>query len=48
MEPSIYKPLGKLGIAAIALVIAVIVLYLVSLLHMYIIAGVVWLIQSIF
>lgn len=45
---NVWKPLGKLGLAAIAVVVGAIVLYLVAWLHLYIIAGVVWLIQSIF
>ncbi len=45
---NIFKPLGKLGLAAVAVVVGAIVLYLVAWLHLYIIGGVVWLIQSIF
>ncbi len=48
MEPNIFKPLGKLGLAAVTLVVGVIALYLFAWLHLYIIAAVVWLIQTIF
>lgn len=48
MEPNIYKPLGKLGLAAVAVVVGGILLYLFAWLHVYIIAAVVWLLQSIF
>lgn len=48
METNIFKPLGKLGLAAVAVVVGSIVLYLVAWLHLYVIAGVVWLLQTIF
>ena len=43
-----FKPLGKLGLAAVALVVGAVALYLVAWLHLYIIAGVVWLFETIF
>lgn len=48
MEENLLKPIGKLGLAAVAVVVGSIVLYLVALLHVYLIAAVVWLIESIF
>lgn len=48
MEQNIFKPLGKLGLAAVALVVGAVALYLVAWLHLYVIAAVVWLFQSIF
>lgn len=48
MEPNIYKPLGKLGLAAVAVVVGSIALYLVAWVHLYVIAAVVWVFQTIF
>lgn len=42
------KTTGKYGLAAIAVVVGALVLYLVAWLHLYIIAGVVWLVDAIF
>ena len=44
----VLKPAGKLVLAAVAVVVSAIVLYLVAVLHVYVIAWVVQLIQAIF
>lgn len=48
METNLLKPLGKFGLALVAVVVGTIALYLVALAHVYIIAAVIWLVQSIF